>query len=260
MINLKTTEEIEIMWEGGKILRRIADEVAGAAAIGVSLKELDFLAKSKMIKAGGQPAFLNYRPAGAKKPYPASICASINEVIVHGLPTSYQLKNGDLLKIDLGLIYKDFYTDIALTIGVGNISKIASQLISVTKKALDLAIKQCYSGKHLGDIGFAVSKFVKKNGFSAARGLTGHGIGRQLHEDPNVFNDGQSGKGIKLEPGLVIAIEPMISAGGPEIVQLTDESYAMKDGSLSAHFEDTVAITEGEPLVLTRYQSGIPPN
>ncbi len=232
-------------------MRRVAQIVANQAGAGVGLKDLDELARKEMAEAGGKPAFLNYRPAGARKPYPASICTSVNEVIVHGLPTNYQLKNGDLLKIDFGLIYKDFYTDIALTVGIGNISTTASQLINVTRKALDLAIEQCYVGKALGDIGFAISRFVKKNGFSVAKGLTGHGIGRHLHEDPSVFNEGQSGKGMKLEPGLVIAIEPMISAGGPEIIQLPDESYAMKDGSLSAHFEDTIAITEGGPLVLT---------
>lgn len=251
MVEIKTSEEIKIMREGGKILRQVAETVANQAKEGTALKELDALAKKEMIKAGGKPAFLNYRPAGASRPYPASICTSVNEVIVHGLPTNYQLKDGDLLKIDFGLIYKDFYTDIALTVGIGNISKTAGQLIAITRKALALAIAQCYVGKTLGDIGFAINRFVKKNGFSVAKDLTGHGIGRYLHEDPSVFNEGQPGKGMKLVSGLVIAIEPMISAGGPEIVRLPDESYAIKDGSLSAHFEDTVAITEKGPLVLT---------
>lgn len=253
MISIKSPEEIKIMREGGVVLRSVAQVVSDQAKEGVSLRSLDELAKQEMLKAGGRPAFLNYRPAGANKPYPASICASVNEVIVHGLPTEYLLKNGDLLKIDFGLIYKDFYTDIALTVGIGNISKTASQLISVTHQALDLAIKQCQIGKNLGDIGFVINKFVRQNSFSVARGLTGHGIGRHLHEDPSVFNEGQPGRGMKLIPGLVIAIEPMISAGGAEIIQLPDESYATKDGSLSAHFEDTVAITAEGPLILTRF-------
>ena len=252
MINLKNNQEIEIMKEGGQILGKIVKEVALLAVEGVELKYLDKMAHDLMIKAGGKPAFLNYRPEWAIKPYPASICASVNSVIVHGLPTNYKLRNGDLLKIDFGLLYKDFYTDIALTVGIGTISEIAQKLISVTKKALDIALSNCYAGKTLGDIGYAINSYVRKNGFSVAKGLTGHGIGKRLHEEPSVFNEGQKGKGLKLEPGMVIAIEPMVSAGKGDIVQLEDESYKMQDNSLSAHFEDTVAITDGEPIILTR--------
>lgn len=252
MVNLKTDQEILIMKEGGQILGRIAKDVALLAVEGVELRYLDKVAHDLMIKAGGKPAFLNYRPEWANKSYPSSICASVNNVIVHGLPTRYKLQNGDLLKIDFGLIYKDFYTDIALTVGVGKISEVGQKLISVTKKALDIALANCYAGKTLGDIGYAINSYVRKNGFSVAKGLTGHGIGRRLHEEPSVFNEGQRRKGLKLEPGMVIAIEPMVSAGRGEIVQLEDESYGMQDGSLSAHFEDTVAITDGEPIVLTR--------
>ena len=252
MINLKNNQEIEIMKEGGQILGKIAKEVASMAIEGVELRYLDKIAYDLMIRAGGKPAFLNYRPEWANKPYPSSICASVNSVIVHGLPTNYKLKNGDLLKIDFGLLYKDFYTDIALTVGIGEISDLAKKLILVTKKALDIALLNCYAGKTLGDIGYAIDYYVRKNGFSVAKGLTGHGIGRHLHEEPSVLNEGQRKKGLKLEPGMVIAIEPMVSAGKGDIVQLEDESYGMQDGSLSAHFEDTVAITEGEPIILTR--------
>ena len=252
MINLKTEQEIAIMKEGGQILGRIAKEVSLLAVEGIELRYLDKIAHHLMIKAGGRPAFLNYRPEWAQKPYPASICASVNNVIVHGLPNNYKLRNGDLLKIDFGLLYKDFYTDIALTVGIGKISEVGQKLIFVTKKALDIALTNCYAGKTLGDIGYAINSYVRKNGFSVAKGLTGHGIGRRLHEEPSVFNEGQRKKGLKLEPWMVIAIEPMVSVGRGEIVQLEDESYAMQDSSLSAHFEDTVAITEGEPAVLTR--------
>lgn len=252
MINLKTEKEITIMKEGGQILGKIAKEVSLLAVEGAELRYLDKVAHDLMIKAGGKPAFLNYRPEWAQKPYPASICASVNNIIVHGLPTAYKLKGGDILKIDFGLLYKDFYTDIALTVGIGKISEIGQKLISVTKKALYIALANCYSGKTLGDIGYAINSYVKKNGFSVAKGLTGHGIGRHLHEEPSVLNEGQRKKGLKLEPGMVIAIEPMVATGRGDIVQLEDESYAMLDGSLSAHFEDTVAITDGEPIVLTR--------
>ena len=250
MIQLKTLSEIEVMAEGGRLLKGIVKQLAAAAKPGVVTKELDDLAR-RLIKDAGGASFLGYRPEGAKMPYPAAICASVNEVVVHGLPGAYQLKEGDLLKIDLGLFYKGFHTDTAVTVGIGKILPLAEKLLSVTREALHRAIKECRSGKHLGDIGFAVNSYVSRQGFSVARNLTGHGIGRELHEDPTVFNTGQKGKGMELTPGLVLAIEPMACIGSGEIHQLADESYASKDGSLTAHFEETVAITESGPLILT---------
>ena len=263
MANLKNINEINIMREGGQILARARDQLAQTAKEGMALKELDGLAEKLIKEAGAQPAFLGYCPEGALKPYPASICTSVNEVVVHGTPNNYKLKSGDVLKIDLGVLYKGFYTDTAVTVGIGKISIVAEKLINVTKRALELAIEECQpltlsrervrgqEGKTLGDIGFVINKYVTDQGFRVVKGLTGHGIGRQLHEEPLVPNEGRRGTGSKLVAGMVLAIEPMVSAGHPEIKQLLDESYATIDKSLSAQFEHTVAITNDGPLILT---------
>lgn len=251
-MSLKSLAEIKLMQEGGQILRGIVNQLVAAAKPGLATKELDNLARQLIKEAGALPSFLGYRPAGARQPYPAAICTSINEVIVHGLPGDYQLQEGDLLKIDLGLFYKSFHTDTAVTVGIGRISAEAQKLIEITKESLRRAIAQCRPGNHLGDIGYAVSGYVKRQGFSVAKNLTGHGVGRELHEEPTIFNEGQRGKGIELQPGMVLAIEPMVCVGKGETVQLADEAYAVKDGSLTAHFEETVAITVDGPLVLTK--------
>ena len=248
---LKTAKEIEIMRAGGKILAKVRDKLAEEAREGVILKELDRLAEKLIKKAGGRPAFLGYKPEGADKPYPASVCASVNEVIVHGLPNNYRLQLGDILKIDLGLLYKGYYTDTAITVGIGKISPLAEKLISTAKKALELAIEECQPGKTLGDIGHVISQQVESHGFSIVKELTGHGIGKKLHEQPIVFNNGQPGAGVILAEGMTLAIEPMISAGGAEIIKLPDDSYATKDKSLSAHFEHTVAIIKDGSRILT---------
>lgn len=248
---LKTKTEIEMMAEGGKILAQARDRLAKEAKEGVSLKELDSLAEKLIREAGALPAFLGYRPGGSEKPYPASICASVNEVIVHGLPTKYKLKSGDILKIDLGVFYKGSYTDTAVTVGIGQISSEAEKLIVATKKCLELAIKNCQLGKTIGDIGFIINKCARSQGFKVIKGLTGHGIGKKLHEEPIVYNEGREKMGPRLIPGMVLAIEPMLSMGDPEIIQLEDESYATRDGSLSAQFEHTVAITKNGPHILT---------
>ena len=249
---IKKPEEIKKIAVAGKILAAAAKELLKIADVGVSLKKLDQFAKNFIIKAGAQPAFLGYHPYGAKKPYPNSICTSVNEIIVHGLPTERKLKSGDLLKLDFGVIYDGYYADAAWTLGIGNISPITQKLIATTRKALEIAIKECIPGKTLGDIGYAINSFVKKNKFKVLKGLTGHGIGKELHEEPTVFNDGRKGSGLKLKPGMVLAIEPMVSAGSDQIIQLPDDSYATGDGSISAHFEHTIAITDKEPLILTQ--------
>ena len=253
MIHLKTPEEIALMREGGEKLRRVAHALAEAAHEGVALKELDKRARALMKKEGGEPAFLGYKPRWARTVYRAAICASVNEVIVHGFPNNYGLKKGDILKIDIGLKYKGWYTDLALTVPVGAITDEAERLINVTRDALLLAIDQCLVGNTVGDISFAINAYVRKHGFNVAQGLTGHGIGRNLHEDPVVKNEGKPGTGEKLKAGMVLAIEPMVVQGSGETVQVpTDESFATKDGGLSAHFEDTVAITAEGPVVLTK--------
>ena len=252
MIQLKTPEEIAVMAEGGAILRRVTDALAEAAKPGVRLKELDALAKRLMEEAGGTPAFLGYKPAWAEKPYAASICASVNDVIVHGVPDAYRLKQGDIVKLDLGLKHKGFYTDTAITVPIGAVSDEARRLIAVTRDALTLAIDQCVPGEAIGEIGFAIHSYVRKQGMHIAKGLTGHGIGRRLHEDPVVWNEAKPGQGVRLAPGMVIAIEPMVAIGTGATVELPDESFATKDGSLSAHFEHTVAITADGAIVLTK--------
>ena len=252
MIHKKTAEEIALMAEGGALLRAVTATLVEAAKEGVRLKELDTLAEKCMREAGGVPAFLGYKPAWAEKAYNASICASVNDVVVHGVPSAYRLKQGDIVKLDLGLKYKGFYTDTAVTVGIGDISDEAKQLLAVTRDSLTLAIDQCVVGNTVGDIGFAINSYVRKHGLRVARGLTGHGIGRHLHEDPVVPNEAKPGTGARLEAGMVIAIEPMVTMGSGETIQLKlDESFATKERVLAAHFEHTVAITDAGPQVLT---------
>lgn len=252
MIQLKTPEEIRLMAEGGAILRRIQAELERSAKEGVRLKELDLLAKRLMEEAGGTPSFLNYTPAWAETAYPASICASVNDIVVHGIPDAYRLRNGDVLKIDLGLKYKGFHTDTATTVGVGEISTEAKNLIAVTRDSLTLAIDQCMVGNAVGDIGFAINSYVRKQGMHVAKGLTGHGIGKHLHEDPVVYNEGKPGAGMKLIPGMVIAIEPMVTVGSGAMKELPDGSFRTAERAISAHFEHTVAITAEGPIILTK--------
>jgi len=254
MIKLKTPEQIEKIARSGKILSEVFQKTIEEAKIGTSLKRLDDLAYQLIKKAGAEPAFLGYKPSGAKHPYSATICASINDIIVHGFPTDYKLKNGDILKLDFGVKYEGFYSDAAVTIGIGAISKEAENLIKATKVALEEAIKIIKIGNTLGDIGFAISQTAKKYGVKAIKELTGHGVGLKLHEDPTIYNYGEKGKGIKLKPGMVLAVEPMFAISTDKIIQKKDESWATADGSLSAHFEHTIAITEKEIKILTRIE------
>ncbi len=248
---LKTAEEIEKIRRAGKILAQVAKALLPQVEIGANLRDLDQTAKKLIIEAGGKPAFLGYQPYGAAKPYMFTLCTSLNDVVVHGTPKNHELKNGDVVSIDMGVIYDGYYADAAWTVGVGEISEQAQKLIRVAEKALFDGIKAINIGKHLGDIGAAIAKTVKQHGFSIVEGLTGHGVGKELHEEPSVFNEGEKGSGPVIKPGLVIAIEPMISAGKPQIIQLRDDSYATADGSLAAHFEHTVAITEDGAEILT---------
>lgn len=249
---IKNQDQIKKIRVAGKILASVAKRIESEIREGISLKELDALAKRLVKEAGAEPAFLNYHPFGAKNPYPASICASLNEVVVHGLPTAYKLKNGDVLKVDFGVAYDGFIADGAFTAGIGEVSPEAKKLISVTQTALAIGIKECRPGKTVGDIGWAINNYVTKHGFKVVKGLCGHGVGIELHEDPAVFNEGNKNTGMALKPGMTLAIEPMVSAGDPYTRQLPDDSYATRDGSLSAHFEHTVLITEKGMEILTR--------
>lgn len=248
---IKSPEQIKNIRIAGKILANVAKKVKTEVKEGVSLKQLDSMTKKLIEEAGAEPTFLGYQPYGADKPFPASICASVNEIVVHGVPGGYKLKSGDIVSLDFGVTYNGFIADAAFTVGVGKIDKEARELIETTYHALTLGIKECRSGKTLGDIGWTINDYVQKRGLKVVKGLTGHGVGIELHEDPPVFNEGQKNTGLKLKPGMVLALEPMVSMGDPYITQLSDDSYATRDKSLSAHFEHTVLITEKGPEILT---------
>jgi len=241
------------MAEGGRRLGAVLLALKKEVRPGVTTLALDHEARA-LIEAGGDvPAFLNYRPRGARRAYPYTLCTSVNNVVVHGQPSAMcVLKEGDIIKLDLGLKHQGFYLDAAITVGVGKISAEAKKLIAVTEESLYAGIKEAKPGKTLGDIGYAIEHVVRKNRFSVAEGLTGHGIGRALHEEPTVFNFGDRNTGMKLSPGTVIAIEPMVAVGGGEIIQLRDEGYGTTDRTWAAHFEHTVAVTEKGPMILTK--------
>lgn len=240
------------MAAGGAILAGVLRRLEGEVKPGVTTIELDRLARLLITGAGAKPAFLHYRPAGAARAYPYTLCASINDVVVHGQPSVYKIREGDLVKLDLGLKFEGLYLDAAITVPVGDVGARAKKLIQTTKDALAAGIKEAKPGNTVGDVGCAIQKQIEKNKFSVVEGLTGHGIGTALHEDPTIFNFGKKGQGEDLEVGMVIAIEPMVSIGGGAIRQLLDESYGTADGSLSAHFEHTVAITAKGPRILTK--------
>ncbi len=240
-----------MMAEGGRRLAEVLVRLENETRAGVTTKQLDRLAYQLIHKSGAKPAFLRYRPAGAARAYPYTLCTSLNSVVVHGQPSSYTIKDGDIVKLDLGLSYKGFFLDAAITVAVGETKKDIKRLIGAPKDALAAGIAEVKVGNTLGDVGYAIERMAKKNKCSVADGLTGHGIGRALHEDPTVFNFGKKGEGEELQEGMVIAIEPMFTAGKPEVRQLRDESWATLDGSLAAHFEHTIAITKRGPRVLT---------
>ena len=249
---IKNQDQIKKLRVAGKILASVAKRIRQEIKEGVSLSDLNILAKKLIQEAGAEPAFLNYQPHGAQRPYPASICASVNEVVVHGLPGKYKLKSGDVLKVDFGVTYEGLIADGAFTAGVGIIVPEAKKLMEVTEASLIMGIKECRPGKTVGDIGWAINNYVVKNGFKVIKGLCGHGVGTELHEEPAVFNEGNKNTGMALKPGMVLAIEPMVSAGDPYITQMPDDSYATRDKSLSAHFEHTVLITVKGPEILTK--------
>ncbi len=257
MIIVKTKEEIEILREGGRRLATILYKVKEKVAPGVSTKDLDTYAFKLIKEMGDEPAFLNYRPEGAKVPFPASLCVSVNDEVVHGIPSSKRiLKEGDVIAIDLGLKHKGLFTDMAMTVGVGAVSTGSQKLMDVTEKALYVGIDAAYGGNTTGDIGHAVESFVraqKGNQYGIVEVLSGHGVGRSIHEDPYIPNFGKKGKGEKLVPGMVVALEPMLN-NGTKNVTLDDDGYTIRtaDGKKSAHFEHTILITEGEPEILTK--------
>ncbi len=252
MISIKTDAEIAVMSEGGAILARILDACAALVKPGVTLLELDAHARALCKQYGATPAFLGYRPDGASHPYPAAVCASLNDVVVHGVPYNRALRSGDVLKIDMGVIYRGLYTDSATTVAIGSVAPVARRLMASTRAALEAGIAAAKIGGHIGDIGYAIERQARKDKFFVLRGLTGHGVGYELHEDPVVFNYGKRHAGTVLKKGMVLAIEPMFSVSSPDIVQNDDESYSSADGSMTAHFEHTIALTDRGVEVLTR--------
>jgi methionyl aminopeptidase len=257
MIIYKTQNEIELMEIGGKILAEVLQQVVAKVKPGVGTKELDELAEELIKKRGGFPAFKNYKSVPNQRPFPSTLCTSINNEVVHGSAEPNRiLKEGDIIGLDIGMQYQGYFTDMAVTVGVGNVSKEAKRLIDVTKGALNLAIEQFQEGNHLSDIAMVISRHAEKNGFSVVRELVGHGVGKEVHEEPNVPNYvTQESKLIEIKRGMTIAIEPMINAGDWQVKLLADGwTFVTADGSLSAHFEHTVALDhEGGTRILTQF-------
>ena len=257
MIRLKTKEEIEQLKEGGKILADIVKSLQKEVKPGVSTGYLNSLAEKLIADYNCVPSFKNYRSSQSDKIYPFALCASLNEVIVHQLPSdSVILKEGDILTLDLGLWYqakpKRLCVDAAVTLGIGQVSAVSNKLIETARMALDLAIKEAVPGKTLGDIGSVIDKYVSSQGFSVIKELVGHGVGYDVHEDPEILNFGRPNSGVVLKPGMVLAIEPMVSSGDWRIKKCKDGfGYQTFDNSLSSHFEATVAITDGGNTNLT---------
>ncbi|MBN1325674.1 type I methionyl aminopeptidase [Candidatus Falkowbacteria bacterium] len=256
MIIYKTQKEIEIMAIGGKILSEILKEVADKVSPGIGTLELDKLAEELIRKRGGFPAFKNYKSSSDQKPFPSTLCTSINEEVVHGSATPDRiLKEGDIIGLDIGMQYQGYFTDMAITVGVGEISKDAKRLIDITRGALNLAIEQVKEGNHLSNVAEAIQKHAEKNGFSVVRELVGHGVGKEVHEDPNVPNYvTQESKLIEIKKGMTIAIEPMVNVGDWQVNLLDDGwTFVTADSKLSAHFEHTVAVDhEGKTRILTQ--------
>ena len=247
MIVLKSDDEIKKMAESCRIVAEVLEGIKGNVSPGMATKEIDAYAESFILSKGAKPAFKGYRG------YPASVCASINEQVVHGIPSLTKLREGDIISLDIGVYYKGFYGDAAVTLPIGKISERAEKLLTVTKKALQAGIENAVIGKRLSDISSAIQTRSESEGFSVVRNFVGHGIGRELHEEPQIPNFGRPGEGPELMEGMTLAIEPMVNAGGWEVIILKDGWTAVtKDRSLSAHFEHTVAITKDGQNVLTK--------
>jgi methionyl aminopeptidase len=254
-VTIKTPEEIAILREGGKRLAFILSEVAKSAQIGVSTLELDNLARKLAEEGGDRPAFLNYKPTGAKRPYPSAICVSVNDEIVHGIPNENPkiLKNGDIVSLDMGLVHGGLFTDSAITVGVGEVDEAGKKLIEATKQALAEGIKVIKEGKYVRDISYAIERYVRPLRYGIVEELCGHGVGYKVHEDPYIPNYClDNSKSEKLRAGMVIALEPMLNEGNKHIVLDKDGwTYRTKDGKRSAHFEHTVVVTKNGVEILT---------
>ena len=252
MIIGKSQKEIDKMRAAGQLVGRVLQELRAMVAPGITTLEVDRAAEKMIRDAGAEPTFKGYNG------FPFSICASVNEQVVHGFPSQYELKQGDIFSIDVGATLEGFVGDTATTVAVGTVSEDCLRLMRITEECLELAIGACRAGNHLGDIGFAVQSHAEAQGYSIVRDYVGHGIGRQMHEDPQIPNYGKPGKGPKIKSGYVFALEPMVNMGSLHTKTLKDGwTVVTVDGQPSAHFEHTVAITEEGPEVLTRVRPAV---
>jgi methionyl aminopeptidase len=247
VIELKSAREIGLMRTAGHVLSDVVEHLRGFVKPGLSTLEIDADVESFIAARGAKPAFKGYRG------FPATVCISINEEVVHGIPSAHRrIQEGDIVGLDLGCIVDGYYADCAFTLAIGDVPPKVQQLLDVTRESLDQAIQECRPGRRLSDVSHAVQVHVERHGFSVVRAFVGHGIGRALHEDPQVPNFGDPGRGPQLRPGMVLAIEPMVTMGSWEVKVLDDGWTAVtRDGSLAAHFEHTIAVTDTEPEVLT---------
>ncbi|MFC5885151.1 type I methionyl aminopeptidase [Kitasatospora sp. CM 4170] len=253
MVELKSESALAAMRETGRVVADALAAVRGAAAVGVSLLELDEVAREVLRKAGASSPFLGYRPAFAPVPFPAVICASVNDAVVHGIPDGLRLCDGDLVSIDCGALLDGWAGDAAVSFTVGVPAEADARLIETAERALEAGIAAAVVGNRLGDIGHAVARVARGGRYGLLEGFGGHGIGRRMHEDPHVPNEGRPGRGYPLRPGLVLAIEPMLMAGGRDDHRTDPDGWTLRtaDGSRAAHVEHTVAITEDGPRILT---------
>ncbi len=249
MIYYKTADEIELLRKSNMLVARTHGEMAKLIKPGVSTLKLDKVAEEFIRDNGGIPGFLGYQG------YPNTLCISINDTVVHGIPSTYELKDGDIVSVDCGVLMNDYYGDSAYTFTVGEVKPEVLKLLEITKESLYKGIEKAVAGSRLGDIGFAVQEHCESNGYSVVREMVGHGVGKKLHEKPEVPNYGRRGSGIKLKKGLVLAIEPMINLGKKEIYQLEDGwTIKTRDGKPSAHFEHTVAVDNGKADILSSFE------
>ncbi len=251
---IKTPQDIALLREGGKHHSAVLEEVVTHTLPGVSTKELNDIALAAIKRFGDTASFLGYTPRGAPFPFPAALCVSVNDVIVHGMPErpNLILKEGDIVGLDLGVTHEGLITDSAVTVAVGEVDDVAEELMTVTKQALLRGIAAARAGNTTGDIGYAIMSYVRPFGYGIVRELGGHGVGHKVHEEPMILNFGTPGSGVRLEAGMVIAIEPMLNEGSAKVV-FEDDGYTIrtKDRKRSAHFEHTLVITDGEPEILT---------
>lgn len=249
MIYYKTADEIELLRKSNMLVARTHGEMAKLIEPGVSTLKLDKIAEEFIRDNGGEPAFLGYQG------YPNTLCISVNSTVVHGIPSNYELRDGDIVSVDCGVFMNQYYGDSAYTYTVGNVKPEILRLLQITKESLYRGIEKAVEGNRLGDVSFAVQNHCETNGYSVVREMVGHGVGRKLHEKPEVPNYGKRGSGIKLRKGLVIAIEPMINMGKKEIYQL-DDGWTIKtrDGMPSAHFEHTIAVDQGKADILSSFE------